>query len=303
MKELLINGEKVDARALWESLESRRQFSDWAKNRLADFIEGTDYTAFNRMSKRGTKATKRKNYLLSLNTAERICLREHKSKGGEIYQYLIEAEKQQNFSDALANRTLTAKVAGPINITEEREMKELLKLDENGNRTVSARNLHMELGVRRDFSNWIKDRIEKYGFVEGEDYQKAEDLSSPNLVSSKARPQKLINYYFTLSAAKELAMVENNEAGRRIRQYLIDFEEKNRKPAIPDTMSDTEAGAMAVRVIEHYRARFEQEQELRIEAEKKLALAAPKATFYDQMTLSEDTFSMREAVAIINRPG
>jgi phage anti-repressor protein len=39
----LLNGEKVDARNLWENLESKQQFSDWIKNRLGDFIEGSDY--------------------------------------------------------------------------------------------------------------------------------------------------------------------------------------------------------------------------------------------------------------------
>lgn len=33
--------------------------------------------------------------------------------------------------------------------------------------TVSARELHAFLEVKRDFSNWIKDRINKYDFKEG----------------------------------------------------------------------------------------------------------------------------------------
>lgn len=36
--------------------------------------------------------------------------------------------------------------------------------------TVNARELHSFLKVGRDFSNWIKDRIAEYGFVEGVDY-------------------------------------------------------------------------------------------------------------------------------------
>jgi len=31
---------------------------------------------------------------------------------------------------------------------------------------INARDLHNSLEVGRDFSNWIKDRIEKYGFIE-----------------------------------------------------------------------------------------------------------------------------------------
>lgn len=38
--------------------------------------------------------------------------------------------------------------------------------------TCNARDLHAFLGVGRDFSNWIKDRIEKYGFTEGVDFVK-----------------------------------------------------------------------------------------------------------------------------------
>ena len=34
---------------------------------------------------------------------------------------------------------------------------------------VNARELHGFLEVGKDFSNWIKDRINKYGFAEGED--------------------------------------------------------------------------------------------------------------------------------------
>ena len=52
-------------------------------------------------------------------------------------------------------------------------MTELIKIttNEDGSQVVSARELHEFLGSRRDFSNWIKDRIEKYGFIENQDYQ------------------------------------------------------------------------------------------------------------------------------------
>ena len=55
--------------------------------------------------------------------------------------------------------------------------------------TVNARDLHTFLGVGKDFSNWIKDRIEMYGFTESVDYIISEILCSPNLASTKARPQ------------------------------------------------------------------------------------------------------------------
>ena len=46
---------------------------------------------------------------------------------------------------------------------------ELIKItEENGQRAVSARELHLFLVVGRDFSNWIKGQIEEYGFIENQ---------------------------------------------------------------------------------------------------------------------------------------
>ncbi|WP_051305074.1 antA/AntB antirepressor family protein [Chitinilyticum litopenaei] len=91
----------------------------------------------------------------------------------------------------------------------------------------NARDLHATLQVGRDFSNWIKDRIEQYGFVEGEDY-------SPVLANrSDGKPGKgRTDYHITLDMAKELAMVENNEMGRQVRRYFIQIEREAKKAGV-----------------------------------------------------------------------
>ena len=53
-------------------------------------------------------------------------------------------------------------------------MNELIKVAErqigDGTiQTVNARDLHVFLEVGKDFSNWMKGRIEQYGFLEGQD--------------------------------------------------------------------------------------------------------------------------------------
>lgn len=96
-----------------------------------------------------------------------------------------------------------------------------------GIKVVDARVLHEQLMVGKDFSNWIKDRIRKYGFIEGEDF-------SPNLAKSHGgRPKQ--EYLLTLDTAKEIAMVENNEQGRAIRKYFISVEKKLRQPYKPQS--------------------------------------------------------------------
>lgn len=93
-------------------------------------------------------------------------------------------------------------------------------------KTVNARELHKELGVGRDFSNWIKSRLETLGSIENEDYVIVENLSSPNLANAKSRPQILKEYHVTLDIAKHLAMMEKNEVGKKVREYFIECEKQ-----------------------------------------------------------------------------
>ncbi|QOJ19962.1 MAG: antA/AntB antirepressor family protein [Gammaproteobacteria bacterium] len=94
----------------------------------------------------------------------------------------------------------------------------------------NARDLHYFLAVGRDFSHWIKDRIEQYGFIPNEDYS----LNLANRSDGKAGKRRT-EYHLTLDMAKELAMVENNEKGRQIRRYFISLERKavNTSKALP----------------------------------------------------------------------
>lgn len=92
---------------------------------------------------------------------------------------------------------------------------------------VDARTLHSFMKVGRDFSNWIKSRIEEYGFEEGKDFYSflaSEENCSPNLASKGGHNR--IDYHLTLDMAKELAMVERNEKGRQARRYFIECERR-----------------------------------------------------------------------------
>lgn len=94
-------------------------------------------------------------------------------------------------------------------------------LEGRAQQLCDARDLHQFMQVGRDFSNWIKGRIEQYGFVEGEDF-------SPILAKSTGgRPS--LEYHLTLDMAKELAMVENNDQGRQVRRYFIAMERQARE--------------------------------------------------------------------------
>ena len=70
-------------------------------------------------------------------------------------------------------------------------------IDGNAVETVSARELHAYLESKQDFSDWIKNRIEQYDFVENQDFVKLHkkmELSKTGQVA--------IEYYITLDMAK-----------------------------------------------------------------------------------------------------
>ena len=107
---------------------------------------------------------------------------------------------------------------------------------------ADARNLHEGLGVGRDYTNWIKRRITRYGFVEKVDYEVFAKIGENPL---GGRPTNI--YRITLDMAKELAMVENNEKGRLIRRYFIWCENQLRNQS--KTLSPIQYGGITKSVV------------------------------------------------------
>ena len=92
---------------------------------------------------------------------------------------------------------------------------------------INARELFYKLrgeDTKTKFSDWIKQRIEKYEFIENEEFIKIRNFTK---IGNLKRPQ--IDYYLTIDMAKELCMVENNETGRKIRRYFIEVEKRYRE--------------------------------------------------------------------------
>lgn len=90
--------------------------------------------------------------------------------------------------------------------------------DMNGERIVNARELHDFLEVKSKFADWIKNKINKYKFIENQDF-----ISVSKILENGG---KSIDYLLKMDTAKEIAMIENNEKGRYIRKYFIDIEKK-----------------------------------------------------------------------------
>ncbi|MDY2882579.1 MAG: antA/AntB antirepressor family protein [Romboutsia timonensis] len=92
--------------------------------------------------------------------------------------------------------------------------------------TVNARDLWKQLQSKRQFADWIKDRLTR--FVENVDYI----LISQNCeIKKRGGDRKSIDYFLTVDTAKMICMLENNEIGDKIRRYFIQCEKElfNRK--------------------------------------------------------------------------
>lgn len=106
----------------------------------------------------------------------------------------------------------------------ENKVLPIYKRNDSGDELVNARELHRFLEVGEQFSHWVKRRIVEAGFIENRDYV---SFSEKSLKPQGGRP--MLEYLLTMDTAKHVAFMENNEKGREIRQYFINFEKETRK--------------------------------------------------------------------------
>ena len=135
-----------------------------------------------------------------------------------------------------------------------------------GNQGIDARYVYRLLKVGRDYSKWIKARIEQAGFIENQDYITVQNsviglpkLASKNTVHflrDKMCEQKetrgghnRFDYIITLDMAKHLCLMEKNEIGRAVRQHFIDAETQLKQVAptvYKNTLAKTQARLAAI---------------------------------------------------------
>lgn len=154
--------------------------------------------------------------------------------------------------------------------------------------TCNARDLHAFLEVNARFNDWISRRIEDGGFVENVDYVKIVGKSHYSNLSKTQGGRPSVDYFVSLSMAKELAMLERNAKGKEARLYFIECErvakEATAKLAaqLPNFEDPAEA---AIAWAKEYRAKKE--------LEAQVVANAPKVAFAEdvQATAKEATIT------------
>lgn len=101
-------------------------------------------------------------------------------------------------------------------------MESIIKIttNEQGLSVVSARDLHAYLGAGSDLSTWFKNQIKKAMLEEDIDFTQVYGKTPKE--SLGGRPS--IDYAITISAAKEISMLNGGEKGKEARTYFIECE-------------------------------------------------------------------------------
>lgn len=152
--------------------------------------------------------------------------------------------------------------------------------------TVNARELHSFLKVGKDFSNWIKDRINQYDFVENSDY-------CVTLAKTGERQNVIMKeYHISIDVAKELSMVEKNEQGKKARQYFIECEKKAKQTPTTKELSRMDLIRLAMEA--------EQEnQELRaLNNEQVKVITEQKDVIETQQDFIDNAFKLHDTMSV-----
>ena len=123
------------------------------------------------------------------------------------------------------------------------ELIPINKADFNGAEinSVNARELHAVLESKQDFSTWIKKRLDEVDAVENVDFICFHKKMEANNAT-------MIEYILSTDIAKEIAMLERNEVGKKVRRYFIEFEKMHKQKVIPLTQAEILAQSAALLV-------------------------------------------------------
>ncbi|MDQ7044734.1 MAG: antA/AntB antirepressor family protein [Sulfurimonas sp.] len=102
-------------------------------------------------------------------------------------------------------------------------MQELIKIEKQiigaeELNAVNARDLHSGLEIKKQFTHWIDNQIQRAGLQENVDYVVS------TISSNGGRPQK--NYIITTDASKHIAMMSQGQKAKEVRDYFIQCEKE-----------------------------------------------------------------------------
>ena len=150
--------------------------------------------------------------------------------------------------------------------------------------TVSARELHKNVGSTERFANWFARQLQ-FGFEENTDY-------TGRKVFNTLAKQELQDYELSVDMAKQICMVQKNENAKKIRQYLIDLEKAWNTPE--------QVMARALKIADK---QIEELKHNNMLLEQKIESDKPKTIFADAVSTSHTSILVGDLAKLICQNG
>lgn len=156
--------------------------------------------------------------------------------------------------------------------------------------TVSARELHKQVGSTERFSSWF-DRQLQFGFIENEDYTTVKVLTEVKN-NGGVQQRELVDHELTVDMAKQICMVQKNEKARKVRQYLIELEKAWNTPE--------QVMARALKIADRQIEELKHNNHL---LEQKIEADKPKTIFADAVSTSRTSILVGDLAKLICQNG
>lgn len=149
-----INGEEVNAvnaREVWEFVESKQEFANWIKARLSELgaVEGVDFLII--LSK--TQGRPQTQYIVTLDIAKHLAMMERNEKGKECRQHFIDFEKAQTRQPVLPQNYKAALVELIAKVEEIESLNAKIEADKP---KVALANCIEVAGGSVNISDWVR---------------------------------------------------------------------------------------------------------------------------------------------------
>ncbi|MBK9963085.1 MAG: antA/AntB antirepressor family protein [Saprospiraceae bacterium] len=155
---------------------------------------------------------------------------------------------------------------------------------EGENQVVSARDLYNFLEVSEAFTDWFL-RMKGYGFTQNVDYQ------SLSAKSEKLGGRPSTDYALTIETAKEIAMIQRTEIGKKVREYFIECERQLKIKKISDRILTPDVLINLATQLKGEMARNEELTEQLQMSESVIKAQAPKVKYVDEVLAVPNTWT------------
>lgn len=163
--------ELIDARLLWQKLESKQEFAHWVKAKVINnpyFTENEDYVLLDNIIKQTTRGGhNRKDYGLTIKTCKKVSMAEQTEVGNKYRDYFIELDSKKNLLQEYSDDPFIQLRINQINQSKridgvENKLNAIIKVQEDNIKELKKLPLATETAPEIALRDKIRMLVNKY---------------------------------------------------------------------------------------------------------------------------------------------